>query len=209
MTVPPTLEDAFAAVAGELGQVSASWLFLREFSRGWPEGPRAMREALGRSFPVADAVCAQAEEGRAGPRVELPAISQALAGCSATVLIGYEADFVDALVAGLPQMRFALLTQSSFQVDYERVLANHRGRVVPLEPSRFQSWAGARSALLTFLYGTQGGITHVVPEWLRASGPDTRTQFRSLLGWEALQGPLHVFPRWLEQVELSEFTQVL
>lgn len=209
MKLPPRLEDSFAATAGELGQVTASWLYLDAVLEGWPGGATALREALGRSFPVADAVCALAEQGRKKPVISVAAVSSALEGCDEVVLIGYEADFVDALLAALPGRRFALLAQSSFEVDFQRVTANHQGRLVALDFPRFQSWAGARSALLTFLYGTSESTTHVVPEWLRATGSDVRTQFRSLVGWEVLQAPLHVYPRWLEQVELSGFTHVI
>jgi hypothetical protein len=208
MKLPARLEDAFAAAAGELGQVTASWLYLEEVQRVWPGGAAALREALGRTFPVADAVFAMAEQGRARPAVDVTRARAALAGCTEVVLVGYEADYVDALLAALPACRFAVLAHSALAADFERMTANHRGRLSPLELPRFQSWAGPRSALLTFLYGTAGETTHVVPEWLRALGPDVRTQFRVLVGWEVLQGPLHVFPRWLEQVELSSFTHL-
>lgn len=209
MTLPPRLEDAFAAAAGELGHVSAAWLFVREVTRDWPQGATALRDALGRAFPIADAVAAQALEGRRAPTVDAAPAVAALEGCKRVVLVGYEADFVDPLVAALGGIEFHLLTQGSLEADWDRVLANHQGKVTPIALSRVQAQAGPKSALVTFLYGSDGARTHVVPEWLRLLGPDTRTQFRALVGWEALQGPLHVYPRWLEQTETEAFTHLI
>lgn len=209
MTLPPGLEDAFGAAAGELGHVSASWLYVREVQAESPQGVAALRDALGRAFPVLDAVAAQAESGRTGAAVDLAPVRAALQGVRRLVVVGLEADFLDPLVAGLEGVELGLLAHGSLAADYDRVLANFRGRMARVELPRVQAWAGPRSALLCFSYGTGAGLTHVPPEWLRVAGPDTRTHFRTLVAWDALQGPLHVYPRWLEQVEAASFTHLV
>lgn len=188
--------------------VTASWLFIEAVTRDWPQGAQALRDELGRSFPVLDAVAAQALEGKRQPAPDIAAAQRALEGCKKLVVVGNEASHLDPLVAALEGVEIGIILSTAMGGDTERIVANHAGRVQLLTLRTFQAWAGARSALLTFLYGSGGGRTHVIPEWLRALGPDTRTQFRSLVGWEALGGPLSVFPRWLEQIELSAFTEL-
>lgn len=208
MKLPPRLEDSFAVAASELGQVTASWLFVEAVTRDWPEGAQALRDALGRSFPVLDAVAAQAVEGKQRPAPDVAAALRALEGCKKLVVVGHEASHLDPLLAALEGVQVGVILSTALGGDLERILANHRGQVELLTLRTFQAWAGAKSALLTFLYGSAGGVTHVTPEWLRALGPDTRTQFRSLVGWEVLGGALTVYPRWLEQIELSVFTEL-
>jgi hypothetical protein len=48
----------------------------------------------------------------------------------------------------------------------------------------------------------------VLPAWVRATGEDVRTQFRSLLAWNVLQAPMFVYPRWLVEVDAASFTHV-
>jgi hypothetical protein len=134
-------------------------------------------------------------------------------GANRLLVVGIEADALDALIACTSQSASAfemgLVVHSTHEVAWERVLGNFGGRIVPVELSSFQRWAGRRSVLLTFAYGTHGHATHVAPEWLRVSGPDVRTQFRSLVAWEVLGVPMAVYPRWLVEVARDEFTDLL
>ena len=38
---------------------------------------------------------------------------------------------------------------------------------------------------------------------------DVRTQFRELIGWEVLGGEMYVYPRWLVQAPLVDFSWVI
>ena len=203
------IEQAFRLAVGELGMASASWLFAREvFEAEGPEGVERLRDELGRRWPVADAVCAA---WLSGARPETPEASELeLGGLQRLVIVGFESRWVDALMA-LPQVptHVALLRHSEFPVDWRRVLANFDGRVQLLELSDFQSWAGTRSALLTFIYGSRGSEGPFAPSaWVRVAGPDVRTQFRELIGWDVLRVPLAVYPRWPVRSPAEDFTQV-
>ncbi len=204
------MEQAFAAAAGELGMCCASWLFAQNVAEAAGEDAVAqLRDALGRAFPVLDSVCAQWQRGeRVDPSAS--AISARLTGVDRVVIVGLESLFVDALVAELSAgVKVALLRHSSFPVDWERVKANQPEHLHLVDLESFQGWAGARSALLTFAYGVQGGTAHVAPEWLRVSGEDVRTQFRSLIAWDVLRAPMFVYPRWLVEVGTDAFTEVV
>lgn len=208
--LPPGLEQAFTAAAGELGMCCASWLFAQNVAESAGEGAVAeLRDALGRAFPVLDSVCAQWQQGE---RVEPDpaAVLSLLSGVDRVVIVGLESLFVDALISALPAgVKVALLRHSSFPVDWDRVRANQPERLQLVDLESFQGWAGARSALVTFAYGVQGGSAHVVPQWLRASGEDVRTQFRSLIAWDVLRAPMFVYPRWLVEVGTESFTEVV
>lgn len=209
--LPEGLDQAFTVAAGELGMACAAWLFVDNVAQEeGREGVAALRDVLGRSFPVLDAV---AEQWLAGGRALHTDPSEVLAACegaSELVVVGLEAFFLDALVARLPSStRCALLCHAPFDVDWQRVLSNHRGRVNPVDLESFQSWAGPRSVLLTFAYGAGGNSTYVLPAWVRATGEDVRTQFRSLMAWNVLQAPMFVYPRWLVEVDAASFTHVV
>jgi hypothetical protein len=160
-------------------------------------------------LPVLDAVAAAWLDGVCAPPLQTEAVERALLGAKKVVLVGLETRFMDALLPRLPDVRFALLQHGTFDVDWERVLANYGGRLTPLDFDRFQAWAGASSALLTFAYGVHGASTHVVPSWLRVTGEDVRTQFRSLVAWDVLAAPMWVYPRWLVEVPKGAFTRVI
>jgi hypothetical protein len=208
--LPEGLEQAFTVAAGELGMACAAWLFVENVAqeRGH-EAVAALRDALGRSFPVLDTVAEQWLSGTGRLNTDPTAVLSACEGASALVVAGLEAFFLDALVARLPPgTRCALLRHSPFDVDWARVLSNYGGRILPVDLESFQSWAGPRSVLLTFAYGVGGSSTYVLPTWVRATGEDVRTQFRSLLAWNVLQAPMFVYPRWLVEVDAASFTHV-
>lgn len=205
------LERAFAVAAADLGFAAASWLFLREAAADSGEhGVAALRDALGRSYPVLDSVAAAWLGGIRAPHVDPGPVRSALHGAERILVVGIEAHHLDALVATLPAaVDVALLQSSTLQTDWPRVLANFGGRIRGVDLASFHELTGARSAALTFVYGNDGHVTHVRQAWLRLVGPDVRTQFRALVGWDVLPGPLTVYPRWLHQVPVGELTRIV
>lgn len=205
------LGQAFRLAASELGMASAAWLFVTETATVEGEaGVRALRDELGRTWPVLDAVCAAWLSGLRAPTVSAAEVLPTLGGVARLVVVGLETLWLDALVAALPATtRVGLLRYGELDPDWTRVRANYGARVELLELSEFQGWAGPKSALLTFVYGeAEGEGTFALPAWLRVSGPDVRMQFRALVGWEVLRVPLEVYPRWLVASEASSFTHL-
>ena len=203
------LDQAFRLAAGELGMASAAWLFAGQ--TGIIEGPPGvalLRDELGRSWPLLDAVCAGWRSGLREPVPDASPVLQALQGVNRLVVVGNEALWLDALVSALPaSTQVAMLQQGLFPADWSRVLGNYAGRVQPLTLGDFQRWGGSRSALLTFVYGDESaGRVFVMPDWSRVVGTDVRTQFRALVGWHILPFSMPVYPRWLVPVEAEAFT---
>ncbi len=206
--LPPGLDQAFGAVAGELGQASAAWLFVRAVARcaGDP-GVAALAEGPGASFVVLDAVARGWLDGRREPILDPRPALEAIGKATRLVVVGVEASHLDMLVRHLhPTVKVALIAHSQFPVDWERALDNYGGRVERVDLDTFQNWAGAKSALLTFVYGREDSRTAVAPLWLRACGADVRSQFRALVAWNVLATPLQFYPRWLVEVEADTFT---
>ena len=198
-TLPPELAQSFSVAMGELGFCSTAWLYVRVVAQaGGDELVTVLREQLGRTFPVLDAVAADWISGQRAPSVDAGAVFTACHGLERLLVVGLEADFLD-----------ALLPYSMVDVDWERVSANYAGRVQLVDLSAAQEWAGSRSGLLTFVYGHNGHLSHVRPSWVRFIGDDIRTQFRSIIGWNVLRAPLYVYPRWLVEAPLSDFSEVL
>jgi hypothetical protein len=200
--------QAFRLAAGELGMASAAWLFAEQAAATQGDAAvRALRDALGRSWPVLDAVCAGWLDGARPAPADTAPLQPLLQGAARVVVVGLEAHWLDALVVALPSdTRVALVQASALDTDWARVAANYGGRVTLLRLADFQSWAGPRSVLLTFAYGRSGGQVFVLPSWLRVAGADVRLQFRALLGWRVLQVPLAVYPRWLVAADAETFT---
>lgn len=206
--LPRGLEQAFLVAASELGFCSASWLFVREFAgAGGAPLVHQLRDELGRSFPVLDAVAAQ---WLANPTATAPDCAAVVAACRAAkriLVVGFEADCLDALLPQLPTQKFCLLRYSAVgDVDWDRILANYEDRVEATDLASFQQFAGTSSVVLTFLYGASEHAAHVSPAWLRLIGEDVRAQFRSFIGWNILPRPMYVYPRWLVEVPRSDFT---
>jgi hypothetical protein len=202
--------QAFAIAAGELGMCSAAWLFVRETAaEGGDAMVGALRDRLGRDYPVLDSVAAAWLSGRRAPVVETTRVLEALRGITRLCVVGLETAFLDALLPHLPDCRVALLAHGELAADWSRVLANFGGRVEATDFGSFQALAGNRSALLTFAYGVREPITHVASAWLRISGGDVRTQFRSLIAWDVLRTEMYVYPRWLVEIRTSGFSHVV
>lgn len=207
------LRQAFRLAAGELGMASAAWLFVEQTaSMQGDDGVAELRDVLGREWSVLDAVCAGWLKGeRRAPLDEAAAeVAARLEGASRLLLVGYEADAVDRLLPRLQaSTRVGLLCHGDTHVDWSRVLSNHGGRVAALALDDFQSWAGPRSSLLTFVYGQPGSQDFVQPLWLRVGGADVRLQFAQLLGWRVMALPLEVYPRWLVAAEQDSLTELV
>lgn len=206
--LPRGVEQAFGVAAAELGLCTAAWLFVRELAQaGGPLLVQKLRDSLGRTFPVLDAVAAQWLDGSSIPVIDPQAVVAACAGSKTVLVVGFEADFFDALLAQLAGVQFRLLRYSPFGVvDWERILANYDERVDLTDLSDFQRWAGTRSVVLTFLYGAGDHSAHASPAWLRLVGEDVRAQFHSFIGWDVLRQPMYVYPRWLVEVPRSDFS---
>lgn len=208
VALPASLDRAFAVAAAELGFFSAARLFVRETHDALgDDGVEALRHDLGRRFPVLDALAARTLRGEALAAPDPAAAREALTGLSRVLVAGVEADALDALGPLGDGVRGGILTHRSLaQLDWGRVVANLPDGWEPVALDDFQKWAGARAGVLSFVYGAAGGVAHVTPEYLRVVGVDTRTQFRSLIGWDLLPGGTEVYPRWLAEVPTSSFS---
>jgi hypothetical protein len=206
--LPNGLDQAFSAVAGELGMATASWLFVRAVARcAGDEGVASLADRVGGAFTVLDAVARGWLAGSREARVDPGPALEALGKVKRVVVVGVEASFLDVLVAKLDaSVKIAMVTHSPFSVDWDRLLDNYEGRVERVDLDTFQNWAGGRSALLTFAYGRQESRTAVLPLWLRTSGSDVRSQFHALVAWDVLGTPLELYPRWLVEIETDSFT---
>jgi len=210
-SLPQGLAQAFRAAAGELGHAGAAEIFVREIAaeRG-DAGVAAFRDVLGRDFPVADAVAERWQGGWRPAAIDPGELLPHLAGVRRIAVVGLEARHLDALVDALPAVRFALLTWSALPVDWERVIANGGGRVQAVDLDGIFGWTGPDAAILSFVYGDDGGDTvYAPPAWLRLNGPDMHPQFRALIAWNVLPVPFSIYPRWFHEVELSDFTVVV
>lgn len=206
--LPSGLEDAFGVAASELGFCSAAWLFVRELAAlGGEPLVRTLRDDLGRTFPVLDTVCVKWLEGERTPVVDTEPVLAACSGADTVLVVGIEADFLDALLPRLASRKIVLLRYSSAgDIDWERVRANLPSNVGSTDLSGFQRYAGIRTTILTLVYGADAHAAHVLPAWARLMGEDVRGQFRSFIGWDVLRSPMDVYPRWLVEVPSRGFT---
>jgi hypothetical protein len=205
--LPRGLNNAFQIAAGELGMFSASCLFVKILQESTGRaGVEAMQEELGVSFPVVDFV---AMKFLAGESLSFDAkqVANSCANASKVLVVGLEADCLDALVP-LLDAKIGILTENLFEADWERVLSNYR-TVEPVPLASLQQWAGNKSSLLTFIYGADEHNAHVLPVWLRVSGPDVRVQFRDLIGWNLLGPTMRLYPRWLSEASVSDFSRMI
>ena len=206
--LPQGLDQAFGAVAGELGMATASWLFVRAVARCTGDtGVLALAEGPGAAFPVLDSVARGWLGGAREPVLDPGRALDAVGKATRLVVVGVETAHLDALVQKLdPAVKVAVIAHSAFPVDWDRVLDNYGGRVERVDLDTFQNWAGGKSVLLTFAYGREDSRTAVAPLWLRACGADVRAQFRALVAWNVIDAPLQLYPRWLVEIETDTFT---
>ncbi|MCC6620901.1 MAG: hypothetical protein IT385_06585 [Deltaproteobacteria bacterium] len=209
--LPRSLETAYQVAAAELGWCSAARLFARELAdAGGADLVVRAAERLGREFPVFACVAERFVAGALRGDVDATPAATALTGTRRVVVVGLETDHLDALVARLPDVELGLVTTASgTEPDWRRVLANYAPRVVPVELGDVQRWSGRHSALLTFVYGADAHLAHVLPAWLRVSGSDVRTQFHTLAGWDVLGVPMVLYPRWLVATSTRDFSHLV
>lgn len=211
MKLPASAPAAFRLAAAELGMCSAARLFTQELlAAGGEQLLGDARDRLGSDLPVFDLVAADALAGSAPRRPDASEVARALEGARSVLIVGLEAFFLDALVPALGDARVGLvLGEGGLEGDVRRVLANFGDRVEEARIGDVQRWAGNKSALLTFVYGTHGQIAYVSPVWLRVAGSDVRTQFRALVGWDVLGHPTALYPRWLVEAPIEPFSRVV
>lgn len=212
------MSDAFALAAGELGMLTAARLFAQEAqAAGGDDALRSLRSSLGSAFPVLDAVVARSLAGDPVPPPVVGPVREALAGCVRVLFVGLEVECLEPVVHALrpmtPELHVGVVLDMNLPHDEQRVRANLEGldaRGVALVPlTEFQRFSGHRSALVTAVYGTDGFRAAVCSSWVRIFGPDARTQFRALVGWDVLGAPLHEYPRWLSETSASDFTDLV
>lgn len=207
---PASLVDAFTVSAGELGQFSASRLFLAQLIAE-PDAALVdeVVDVLGRAFPVFDMVCREGLRQRAARPIDLAAVLAALDGLSRLVVVGVEADCLDVLLPRLDGVRVGLIPDSALDADLPRLLSNYGARVELLDLAGFQRWAGRSSGVLTTLYGSDGFRAAACSVWPRVHGTDMRTRFRTILGWNVLGPRMLSYPRWLSEVGTDDFSVVV
>jgi hypothetical protein len=211
LALPRSLEPALEAAAAELGWCSASRLFVSELvAAGGDELALRAADRLSRDYPIFACVADRFLAGHARRPVDPEPALAALSGIRRLVVVGLEADHLDALLPRLGDVEVGLAKiENGIPPDWRRVLANFDDRVRAVELSEVQHWAGRLSGLMTFVYGTDRFVAHVGPAWLRVSGPDVRTQFRTLVGWDVLGAAMTMYPRWLEPTQVADFSQLV
>lgn len=203
------LEQAFRLAAGELGMCDAAWRFADEVeAEGGAALLHSVRESLGRTFPVLDAVFQRTLAGTTAV-VDTAPVARACAGLKRLLVVGLEARWLDALIPALNGVELAVLPSAALPANTERVAANLPAHVQLIGLDRFQRMAGPRNGMLTFVYGVAGTSAFVLPEWVRCQGPDVRAQFRSFIGWNLLGAPPEVYPRWLIETPADAFTELV
>ncbi|MER2560806.1 MAG: hypothetical protein ABTQ32_08810, partial [Myxococcaceae bacterium] len=117
---PEVLDQAFRLAAGELGMCDAAWRFADEVeAEGGSALLEAVRDVLGATFPVLDAVFSRRLEAQQ-PSVEPGAVCAACEGLKRVVVVGLEARWLDALIAALPQVELAVLPSAALAGDAAR-----------------------------------------------------------------------------------------
>lgn len=208
---PAALERGFQLAAAELGFYSAARLYVREtLEMEGLEGVAALRDSLGRRFPVLDAVAGIVLRGDEPPAVDARRARRAMEGLTSLLVTGIEAEALDALRGLPPELRRGILKHRGVgAVDWDRVVANLDGDWTLVDMDDLLRWAGARAGVLSFLYGVRGARAHVTPEYLRVVGVDTRAHFRALIGWDLLPEGTEVYPRWLAEAPRDRFSVVV
>lgn len=209
--MPTSLALGFLVAATELGMWSAARLYVTEIATELGRsGVEAARDDLGREYPVFDAVASLwLEHGRL-PAIDPHAVVEALAGVRKVLIAGAEAEALDALVPALPEVRIGLVVGGGgLEADARRFAANFGGKLEVVSLTEWTRWAGARSALVTFVYGADEHVAIVPQTHLRLVGPDLRTSFRSLLAWDLLGALPRLHPRFLAETSVLDFAAIL
>jgi hypothetical protein len=205
------LGPAFQLAASELGMASAARLFIAEISAsGGRELVEATAHGLGREFPVLGTIAGRWLAGGPPPTPDPTPMLAATRGLTRLLVVGLETAWLDVLLPACRDLEVGLLLgDTSAAADVRRVLANYDGLAVGVTLADLHGWSGRRSGLVCFVYGSDGHVVHVPTTWLRVSGPDVRTQFASLIGWNILGPAMDVYPRWLAETQVSDFSTVV
>jgi len=206
------LEPAFRACAGELGIWSAARLLVNAaWDAGGVPAVEALNDDLGVDYPVVDDVARRVLHGRAP--LAPPAIAPVLERCAGLrhlAVIGVEAEILGPLVDRLPvEVEVVAVFDATFPIDEARVHASWAPRVRLVDLNAFQQVAGARSGLVTTVYGADDFRAAVVPAWVRAHSPDVRPLFRRLIGVNVIGARMASFPRWLSETPRADFTDMV
>ncbi len=206
--LPASLLDAFALAAGELGMFSAARLFCEQmFAEGGAALVGHLRELIGPVYPVLDVVAARVQGGAPLPSPDPRPLLEELRGIGRVVTVGTEAWIIDALVERLPAtVALGVVLDETLPASPARIAANLEGRATLVALDEVVRWSGARTALLTAVYGSDGYSATVCTAWLRLMGPDTRTCFGALVGWNLLGPAMEAYPRWLQHTLVETFT---
>lgn len=210
MSTPAPLVQSFTTAAGELGQVSASRLFIRTCAaHGGNDAVADLKHQAGATFPILDTAAQDyLDSGQLRPLAVDHAVAL-LSQVATVVVVGFESEPLDLLVPALPRQRILALTHAALPGDWGRMLANYRGRVQAVDLDGILDHAGSDSALLCFVTGGLGHTVYVPSAWLRVHGPDTRTVFARLVAWNLLPRPFDRYPRWQAEVSSSDFTDLI
>ncbi|HEY8379137.1 MAG TPA: hypothetical protein VIK91_21740 [Nannocystis sp.] len=211
MSAPaPRLARAFLTATSELGMASTAFLFAREIAKSGDAALAEARDLLGREFPVFHCVAGRWLTGARDPAPDIEPVLAALAGLARLLVVGLETTWLDLLLPRLGGVEVGILREDTgLHGDFRRVLANYEGLAVGVELADMSRWSGRRSGLLTFVYGSDGHVAHVPAAWQRVSGPDVRTQFAALVGWNILGAPMDLYPRWLTETGVADFSHLV
>lgn len=209
--LPPGLRAGFLVAATELGMFSAARLYAMEIARArGTEGVAHARDELGRDYPVFDAVATRWLSSGDVPMVDERPLVEELGDATRVLIAGTEADAFDPLIPALSHARIGFLVGGGgLEPDAARFAANFGGRLEIVPLTEWTRWAGSKSALVTIVYGTEDDVAFVPQAHLRLVGPDVRTSFRSLIGWDILGARPRLHPRFLAETRLRDFSALI
>ncbi len=211
--LPASMLDAFGLAAAELGMFSAARLFCQSILAEGGDVAGALlslQRLIGPTYPVVDVVASSTQAHLTLPSPSADAIAAELDGLKRVIVIGTEAWILDSLRARLPStVGLSVVIDTTLPADATRIAANFEGRAELIGPDDVIARAGARVGLITAVYGCDGFKATVCSAWLRVMGPDTRTLFGSLLGWDLLGAPMDAYPRWLRETTVDDFSAIV
>lgn len=208
--LPPAVGRTFIVAAAERGFASAARFLVRDTAQSLGrEGVEALRRELGRRFPMLDAAAAHWLDGEPAPRPDGAAVREAVEDLDSLLVVGVEADPLNALGPLRDGLRTGILAHRSVgPVEVERLVANLPNTWEFVFLNDVHLWARGRVGVLTFAYGSADGALQVCPEYARVVRDDTRRRFHTRIAWDLLPASLAAFPRWLTQVPRQSFTHV-
>lgn len=209
--LPPGLRAGFLVAAAELGMFSAACLYVREIARDrGADGVELARDELGREYPVFDGIATRWLYAGDVPALDESELIDELGDARRVLIAGAEADAFDRLVPAMKGVRLGFLVGGGgLEPDAARFAANFGGRLEAVPLTEWTRWAGSKSALLTMVYGIEDGVAFVPQSHLRLVGPDVRTSFRSLVGWDLLGVGPRLHPRFLAETSVRDFSAVI